>query len=80
MNIAFPSSAKWVFHGPQIHETPPLSPVLNGLNPREGNPPLHIISHFYFDHVYMVGGVTRLGEGNPVNRGRILACKRLKVG
>ena len=29
-------------------------------NPRRwGNPPFHIISHFNFVHVYMIGGVTR---------------------
>ena len=36
---------------------------------RWGDPPGHIIS-FYFDHVYMIGGVTRLG-GLPSLPGRI---------
>ena len=26
---------------------------------RWGNPPVHVISSFWYDHVYMIGGVTR---------------------
>ena len=38
----------------------------------------------YINHVYTISGVTRLGGlprlGYPFSRGRILPCKRLKVG
>ena len=37
---------------------------------KRGNPPVHIISYFNLDHVYMIGGVTRLG-GLPGLPGRV---------
>ena len=70
MNIAFLSRLKWVFHGLQIHQSPPVSRVLNGLNPPSLRACLHGSGRHLGGEVTRLGGLTCRG-GLPGLLGKV---------